>query len=417
MRYHNLQTCNWLRVPQICALFSCRYSRSIRQVTRVRRCGARDRLLLICSCLLLLQSTCAYALEPLEVAVIANNQVPESVELAHYYMQQRQIPDNHLILIDASKDETCSRKHFNQAIRDPVLQQINGLADRKIIRCLVTIYGVPLRIDRQQVDTSTGNSAGKDDQAAVDSELALILSGSYPLDGWLANPYFLGFRQTNTVLKRDNVLMVSRLDGPDPATVRRIIDDSISAERNGLQGRACFDTRWPKSEAKNHGAYGLYDGAIHRAAELVRSRYLLPVRLDSKSELFQQGDCPNTALYCGWYSLARYIDAFTWAKGSVGFHVASAECSTLKRKDSQVWCKRMLENGIGATIGPVFEPYVLGFPQPDIFFGHLVDGYLSLAECYLISLPYLSWQMVLIGDPLYLPFSHDNKTEKLLEKK
>ncbi|MEA2116619.1 MAG: TIGR03790 family protein [Thermodesulfobacteriota bacterium] len=383
----------------------------------MRRCGGRDRLLLICSCLLLLQSSIACALEPLEIAVIANNRVPESIELAHYYMQQRQIPDNHLILIDASNDETCSRKHFNQAIRDPILQQINGLADRKKIRCLVTIYGVPLRIHRQQVDTSKEKGAGKDDQAAVDSELALILSGSYPLDGWLANPYFLGFRQTKTVLKRDNVLMVSRLDGPDPAIVRRIIDDSISTERNGLQGRACFDARWPKSEKNKPDAYGLYDSAIHRAAELVRSRYLLPVRLDSKSELFQQGDCPNTALYCGWYSLARYIDAFTWTKGSVGFHVASSECSTLKRKDSQVWCKRMLENGIGATIGPVFEPYVLGFPQPDIFFGHLVDGYLSLAECYLISLPYLSWQMVLIGDPLYLPFSHDNKTEKLLEKK
>ena len=62
--------------------------------------------LLICSCLLLLQSTFACALEPLEVAVIANNRVPESVELAHYYMQQRQIPDNHLILVDASRDET-----------------------------------------------------------------------------------------------------------------------------------------------------------------------------------------------------------------------------------------------------------------------------------------------------------------------
>ena len=146
-------------------------------------------------------------------------------------MQQRQIPDTHLILVDASKEETCSRNHFNQAIRNPVLQQINGLADRKKIRCLVTIYGVPLRIHRQQTVTS----GEKGDQAAVDSELALILNGSYPLDGWLANPYFLGFRQTNTLLKRDNVLMVSRLDGPDPATVRRIIDDSIMTEHNGLR--------------------------------------------------------------------------------------------------------------------------------------------------------------------------------------
>ena len=32
-------------------------------------------------------------------------------------------------------------------------------------------------------------------------------------------------------------------------------------------------------------------------------------------------------------------------------------------------------------------------------------GKLSLAECYLLSLPYLSWKMVLIGDPLYRPFA------------
>jgi uncharacterized protein (TIGR03790 family) len=67
----------------------------------------------------------------------------------------------------------------------------------------------------------------------------------------------------------------------------------------------------------------------------------------------------------------------------------------------------MLEKGIAATIGPVGEPYVSGFPLPQIFFGYLVDGYLTLAECYLISLPYLSWKMVLIGDPLYRPFMNN----------
>jgi len=64
----------------------------------------------------------------------------------------------------------------------------------------------------------------------------------------------------------------------------------------------------------------------------------------------------------------------------------------------------MLEKGVAATIGPVGEPYVQAFPVPEIFFGYLVDGYLSLAECYLISTPYLSWKMVLVGDPLYRPF-------------
>ena len=129
------------------------------------------------------------------------------------------------------------------------------------------------------------------------------------------------------------------------------------------------------------------------------------VTLDSRSELFQKGDCPDAALYCGWYSLGRYVDAFDWRPGAIGYHVASGECATLKSAGSQVWCKRMLEEGVAATIGPVFEPYVLGFPMPDIFFATLVEGNLSLGECYIVSLPFLSWQMVLVGDPLYRPFS------------
>jgi uncharacterized protein (TIGR03790 family) len=64
----------------------------------------------------------------------------------------------------------------------------------------------------------------------------------------------------------------------------------------------------------------------------------------------------------------------------------------------------MLEEGVAATIGPVYEPYVQAFPLPDLFFSKLTEGYLTLGEVYLISLPFLSWQMVLVGDPLYLPF-------------
>jgi hypothetical protein len=65
----------------------------------------------------------------------------------------------------------------------------------------------------------------------------------------------------------------------------------------------------------------------------------------------------------------------------------------------------MLEKGIAATIGPVGEPYVQAFPVPEVFFGLLLEGKATLAECYASSSPFLSWRMVLIGDPLYKPFS------------
>jgi uncharacterized protein (TIGR03790 family) len=93
-------------------------------------------------------------------------------------------------------------------------------------------------------------------------------------------------------------------------------------------------------------------------------------------------------------------------QGAVGFHIASSACSTLKKEESRVWCKVMLEKGVTATLGPVFEPYVETFPVPDIFFGLLIKGSFTLAECYALSNPFWSWQMVLIGDPLYRPFKN-----------
>jgi uncharacterized protein (TIGR03790 family) len=140
------------------------------------------------------------------------------------------------------------------------------------------------------------------------------------------------------------------------------------------------------------------------AAEAVRKSGSLRVVLNDSKALFQAGDCPDAALYCGWHSLARYVDAFAWRPGTLGYHLASAECRTLKQKGSQVWCKRMIEDGVSATLGPVAEPHVQAFPVPEIFFGLLIGGNLPLVECYAASTPYLSWQMVLLGDPLHRPF-------------
>jgi len=391
---------------------------------------------------LLLCPAVGLALEADEVLVVANVRAKESLDLAEYYMQRRKIPLDHLVRIGANWEEHCTRQEYNDNIRDPVRKALARLNKEHRIRCLAVMYGVPLAIrpldprdnlqqkkrkerlqtltreeaeaggqrliaildERRQIEQEMALGERMDSRAAVDSELALALADDYPLEGWQPNPYFLGFQHQQTLLKRDATLMVSRLDGPDPDSVRRLIDDALLAEKEGLKGRAYFDARWPKPTGKNLSGYALYDASIHTAAEHVRAGGRMEVRLDEREELFQAGDCPDAALYCGWYSLGRYVDAFAWARGAIGYHIASSECATLKQKDSQVWCKRMLEKGAAATIGPVYEPYVQGFPLPDLFFSTLLEGYLSLAESYLVSLPYLSWQMVLIGDPLYQPF-------------
>jgi hypothetical protein len=66
--------------------------------------------------------------------------------------------------------------------------------------------------------------------------------------------------------------MVSRLDGPDPTMVRRVMRDAIATEEKGLTGVAYFDARWKAGmEHKNRReGYRRYDRALHNAADVVK---------------------------------------------------------------------------------------------------------------------------------------------------
>jgi uncharacterized protein (TIGR03790 family) len=141
-------------------------------------------------------------------------------------------------------------------------------------------------------------------------------------------------------------------------------------------------------------------------AKAIDEQTELDTIIEGTPQLFQPGKCPNAALYCGWYSLGKYIDAFDWAPGAVAYHLASSEADTLREPRSQVWCKKLLEDGVCATIGPVYEPYLTAFPRPDEFLALLLRGDLTLVECYYQTQPFNSWMMTLIGDPLYRPFKY-----------
>ena len=161
------------------------------------------------------------------------------------------------------------------------------------IRCILVMYGLPLKIaapqmgknerreykrlrqrekelrarldalgdgqDKKRVEIKRGLAdlekrrkavVKLDQRASLDSEIALVLQENHPLTGWLPNPLFAGYHDRRLKAKRDTTFLVSRLDGPTPEIVRRVIDDSLAAERNGLKGKAYFDARWPRSREK-----------------------------------------------------------------------------------------------------------------------------------------------------------------------
>ncbi|MDY0360345.1 MAG: TIGR03790 family protein [Desulforegulaceae bacterium] len=377
-----------------------------------------------------------FALAPEEVMVLANRNASKSKGIAKYYMEKRNIPEKNLLLLWITDKETCSREDYEKKVIVPVRR---FLGKNKKIRCIVTIYGLPIRIaapeltedelfeiekmnekktnfakiyeknknseikkELNKIDRQLMNFKRKlDKTASFDSELFLVKKDNYDLKMWIPNPFFIEFTNKEIFVKKEEVLMVSRIDGPDGDTCKRIIDDSLFAEKNGLKGKAYFDARWKYPENKKVKGYGLYDKSIHDAFRFVKKNNIMETVLNDTGDLFNEGECLDAAIYCGWYSHGNYIDSFSWTRGSVGYHIASSECVTLKNPNSNVWCKKMLDKGIAATIGPVGEPYVQSFPVPEFFFAYFLKSRFTLAEAYLLSIPYISWKMVLVGDPLY----------------
>lgn len=386
------------------------------------------------------------ALQPQHVFLIVNQNVPDSRAIAEHYCQKRRVPLDHIINLDLPAGEDISRADYNSKLVAPLRERLQN--KREQVGVLLTIYGVPLRVGGQEPNPAEKQELAKlneelgqlqrkekelreslqkleevvkknkeaneakqlpdtrkelegvtarirpleqrrrwlshsESHAAVDSELAMLWHDGYELRRWQINPHYFQVPAERRAVGAP-VVMTCRLDGPTPALVKRLIDESIAVEARGLAGKVYVDARGirfdPKSDT-GHG-YGGYDESLREMARLLEKEAKLPVVLDDKPELFASGKCTDCALYCGWYSLANYVDCCRFAPGAVAYHIASSEAVTLRDANTKQWCKNLLQAGAVATLGPVAEPYTVGFPKPAEFFGFLVTGEYPLVECY-----------------------------------
>jgi uncharacterized protein (TIGR03790 family) len=425
--------------------------------------------------LLLLPAT-AFALEPKEVFLIVNKNLPASKEVAEHYCKQRAVPAENVIVLDVPTAEDISRKDYDSKIVAPVRA---ALKEKKAqARVLLSIHGVPLRVggkdasepekaeiakldpdlkERQAkikalqdalaaaeklrlavaspevralapahralvarheaelrlLTFRRAHLAHAESHACVDSELMLLWWDDYELRRWQINPLYYRVPESARA-KKPPVLMTCRLDGPTPELVKRLIDDAVAVEKKGLQGKVYVDARGIRFDPKSEDGfgYGGYDESMREMARLLQKEGGMDVVLDDKNELFQPGTCPECALYCGWYAHANFIDCCKFVPGAVAWHLASSEAVSLRRADVKFWCKNQLEKGAAATLGPVGEPYTIGFPKPAEFFGFLATGKYTLVETYARTVLFASWMGCLVGDPLYNPFAKNPRLKE-----
>jgi uncharacterized protein (TIGR03790 family) len=355
-----------------------------------------------------------------QVAILYNSADPDSKILAESYAKARAIPAANIIALPLSQAEEISRDEFTTSLLTPLCATFDKqqwwtmgkaddgtvLATSSRIKVLVTMRGVPLKIARKAGTPSAPNQAPKGpfdgaNEASVDAELALLSVRNLPIDGPARNPFFenkTGIMQANMPY----LLLVGRIDGPDLATCQRMIQDAVETEKTGLWGRAYYDL----SEFHPDGDKWI------RAASLTALDYGIPTEVHPWKETYPLNyPMRDAALYFGWYewtACGPFTRGGSLRKGSVAVHLHSFSASTV-RSSSANWCGPLLARGAAATIGNVYEPYLHLTHHLDAFQKALLTGS-SLVEAAYSSIPALSWQAIVLGDPLYRPFLHLDAT-------
>jgi uncharacterized protein (TIGR03790 family) len=361
--------------------------------------------------------------------VVYNSRDSDSKALASYYAQRRKIPLERVLPIACSLEEEITRTEYDETIRQPILgylfqhhwmdrqpetvrlrnQSLNLLtATRNDIWAIVLMRGVPLKIAASSAFQSgmQTNPELSTNAAAVDSELALLPVFGLPLGGFVPNPFYdtsnSGELRAGPELAT-RLILVTRLDGPTPACVRRMIDDTLEAETHRLAGEAVIDSRG-LTDVKI--VYTLGDIWLRGARDLLTDDGW-SVMFDARNETIPATDpLDHVALYFGWYTTNANGPWITpperFVPGAIACHLHSYSADTV-RSTTRNWVGPLLENGAAATMGSVYEPYLVLLPHLDIFTRRLLDGD-SFAEAAYASQIGLSWMVTAVGDPLYRPF-------------
>jgi uncharacterized protein (TIGR03790 family) len=333
--------------------------------------------------------------------VVVNDNSPLSRNIGEYYVRKRAVPLRNVCRIQTTESEDIDRAGYNKLIAAPIAACLKKEQLTEQVLYIVVAQGVPLRV------------AGKDgptgDIASVDSELAVLYTDLHSgkphvLNGPLQNPFF--GKQTAAFRHPEfSMYLVTRLAAFDFPGVKALIDRALLA-RN--QGKFVIDL---SSDDDEQGNNWLRDAVIRLPADRV-------VFDDSTTVLSKRTDVIG---FASWGSNDRNRHerrlGFRWLPGAIATEFVSTNGRTFTRppkgwnisdwKTRSKWfagspqslTADYLEEGASAATGHVWEPYLATTPRPDLLLPAYFQGR-NLAESYYLSIPSLSWQNIVVGDPL-----------------
>ena len=372
-----------------------------------------------CLALALVATDRADALTPNEVLLVGNAASAASRAIAEHYARARELPADHILLLTGLAEDPpdqISRQDYEHLIQAPIAAWLGRRGAQDRIACIVLTKGLPLRI------AGTRGRAGT--IASVDSELTLLyrrLAGtSASVVGAIANPYFLNEAPLPSAQpfshEQMDVYLVTRLDGFTVDDVIGLIDRGRAPS---TAGRIVLDERagwthlaneWLRISAERLRQAGHAERVVHDATSqpVTDQSDLLgyyswgtndpAIRVRRLGLRFAPGGI--AAAYVATDGRTFREPPAEWQAGGPGDRFFAGSADSLAGD--------LIRDGVTGIAAQVADPYLDGAVRPQILFPAYLAGF-SLAEAFYLAMPSLSWQTIIVGDPLCAPFSRADK--------
>jgi uncharacterized protein (TIGR03790 family) len=348
------------------------------------------------------------------VLLILNESSPASMEVGMYYAQKRGIPRANILRIKTTTADEISQNDFDRQIDEPIGSWLMSNFAQDRILYIVLTKGIPLRV--------SGSSGLNGTMASVDSELTLLYRKLLRIRlsnaGHMANPYFLKESHPAKAKKfshaDQDIYLVSRLDGYNTADIRGLIDRGFAPSKEGkiLLNMKGSPTEkgdvWLQQAADSLTGMGFKDRVIIGSAGKVLT--------DEKQVLgyysWGSNDPAIHMRHFGFEFVPGALAAMFVSSDGRTFNEPPADWKINKSWDDkstyfagspQSLAGDLIHDGITGVAAHVAEPYLDATIRPNILFSAYLSGF-NLIESYYMAMPYLSWQTVVVGDPLCAPF-------------
>lgn len=334
------------------------------------------------------------------VLLVVNGNSPVSRQIADYYRARRSIPVRNVCYLATVADEEITWDTYVRQIETPIGECLkkNRLQDQVLY--IVTTLGLPLKVDGLGAKLRT-------ERASVDSELTLLYSKlkgqEFPRDGPIRN---LFYEKRDSYFRHPQfpMYLVVRLAGYDFADVKGMIDRGLAA-RN--RGKVVIDVQPGNGEGDNW----LRNTATLLPADRLILHQTPPALYDVKDVIGYASWGANDNAH------RRRFPGFQWLPGAVASEFVSTNARTFRRPPDNwnitTWSDPshfyagspqdlsadLIHEGATGVSGNVYEPFLAGCVRPDYLLPAWLDGR-NLAESFYLGMPFLSWQGVVLGDPL-----------------